>query len=105
MPIDIHHENVLTFSEAAKLLPRRRAGRKTHVSTLYRWASRGVRGIVLETLQIGGTSCTSKEALQRFFDHLQVTVRPVRASNLRPIRSPNKKVEDAERRLREEGFH
>jgi hypothetical protein len=105
MPIDIAHEKLLTFAQAAAILPRRRAGRKTHVSTLHRWSSRGVKGIVLETLQVGGGSCTSREALQRFFDRLQITVHPDQPRSLRSTRSLNKKVKDAEQRLHEEGFN
>jgi hypothetical protein len=70
MAIDISTEHPLPFTQAAAHLPRRRRGRKAAVSTLYRWASAGVRGIRLETLQVGGTLCTSVQALQRFFDRL-----------------------------------
>lgn len=63
-------ETVLTFAQASNVLPRRRRGRKTHASTLYRWATSGCRGVVLETLMVGATRCTSVEALQRFFDRL-----------------------------------
>jgi hypothetical protein len=62
--IDITKERVVTFREAAKhYCPRRRRGRKPHISTFYRWADKG-----LETIQVGGQRCTSVEALQRFFD-------------------------------------
>ncbi len=37
---------------------------------LYRWATEGLRGVHLETIQVGGTLCTSIEALQRFFERL-----------------------------------
>lgn len=70
--IDSQDEQIITFGQAVEELPRRRRGRKTHVSTLYRWATSGCRGVVLETLQIGGTRCTSREALQRFFERLSV---------------------------------
>lgn len=70
MAIEITKEQVITLADAARLLPRRRAGRKPHVSTIHRWASRGLKGILLETLAVGGTTCTSVEALQRFFDSL-----------------------------------
>ena len=63
-------EAKISLADAAKDLPRRRRGRKTHVSCLYRWSRSGCRGVVLETIQIGGTRCTSKEALQRFFERL-----------------------------------
>lgn len=68
--LDINSERIVSLSEAAALLPRRRQNRKPHVATLYRWSQRGCRGVVLETIQIGGTKCTSVEALQRFFDRL-----------------------------------
>lgn len=68
--LSIDTEHVVSLTEAAGLLPRRRQGKKPNVATLYRWASRGCRGIVLETIQIGGTRCTSREALQRFAERL-----------------------------------
>ena len=68
--INLETETVLSLSDACARLPRRRAGRPASPSTIYRWASEGLRGIRLETIQIGGTKCTSVEALQRFFEHL-----------------------------------
>lgn len=68
--IDLPNERVLSLTAAAKTLPERRAGKRPHVATLYRWAQRGLRGVQLETIQIGGTLCTSMEAMQRFFDGL-----------------------------------
>ena len=63
-------EHVLSLTDASKRLPHRRSGRRPHVATLYRWASEGLRGVRLETMQVGGTTCTSIEALQRFFAEL-----------------------------------
>jgi hypothetical protein len=68
--IDCTSETLVTLADAAKLLPRRRRGRKAHVSTLFRWTTIGVRGVLLESIQVGGTRCTSREALQRFFESL-----------------------------------
>src|SRR4051795_8401887 len=68
--IDTRNETVVSLAQAADDLPRRRRGRKTHISTLYRWATVGCRGVVLETIQVGATRCTSREALQRFFERL-----------------------------------
>jgi hypothetical protein len=68
--IDTATETILTLSEAAEWLPRRRRGRRTHLSTLYRWTVSGCRGVILEHTQIGATRATSREALQRFFDRL-----------------------------------
>jgi hypothetical protein len=70
--IDSAHENLIALADVPAHLPDRRGGRRPHVSCIYRWAQRGCRGIRLETIQIGGTSCTSSEALQRFFEALTV---------------------------------
>lgn len=70
MPIDLSSETVLSLRDATHKLPRRRAGKKPNVATLYRWGQRGCRGIRLETIRVGGTLCTSVEALQRFCDRL-----------------------------------
>lgn len=68
--IDPNSESVISLSQACKYLPRRRSGKKPHVSCLYRWTTAGCRGVVLESVQIGGTRCTSREALARFFARL-----------------------------------
>ena len=68
--IDPVKEELLTFSQAAAYCPRRRQGRKPHVSTLQRWATRGCRGVVLETLRTPSGRCTTAQAIQRFFDRL-----------------------------------
>lgn len=68
--LDIIQEEVISLTEATTRLPRRRQGKKPNVATLYRWAQRGCKGVQLETVQVGGTKCTSVQALQRFFDRL-----------------------------------
>lgn len=68
--IDMSTENLIALADVPSHLPERRGGKRPHTSCIYRWAQRGCKGIRLETIQIGGTSCTSSEALQRFFDRL-----------------------------------
>ena len=68
--IDPNTETVISLNEAAKVLPRRRRGKTPNVSCLYRWTNTGCKGVVLEWIQIGGTRCTSREALRRFFEAL-----------------------------------
>lgn len=70
MAIDTTQETVFTLTEATKLLPRRRRNKRPSLATLYRWTNEGVRGIRLEFTCVGGTRCTSRQALQRFFDRL-----------------------------------
>lgn len=67
MDIDLRKEELITLAEAAKLLPRRRLGKKCSVSCLHRWATRGLRGERLRVVQVGGVRCTSIEELDRFF--------------------------------------
>lgn len=95
--IDLSAEKVISFTEATKLLPRRRAGKRPHVATLYRWANRGLRGICLETIQVGGTRCTSIEALQRFFDSLNGSVP---CSGLQSTQSRLHQIEESQRKLK-----
>ena len=66
MPISLS-EDIRSLTNATKLLPARRGDRPPHVSCLFRWAKHGLRGVRLETLRVGGTLCTSREALERFF--------------------------------------
>ena len=70
MAIDPNTESLLSLTEAAKLLPRRRGGKRPHVSCLYRWTKTGCKGVLLESIQIDGTRCVSKEGLARFFHAL-----------------------------------
>jgi len=73
--IDLLSEDVLTLANAAKLLPPRRRGERPHPSTLARWAKSGCRGVFLEVLRIGDTTCTSTQALQRFAANLTAGIR------------------------------
>ena len=70
MAIDPTSERLLSLAQAAKRLPKRRGGKRPHVSCLYRWTVNGCRGVILESIQVGGTRCTSEEALARFFEQL-----------------------------------
>ena len=82
-------------------LPRRRKGKRPHVSTIFRWALRGVRGIRLETIRIGGTLCTSEEALVRFFQRLsgEEPALPTKTSRAR-----RREIARAERELERAGI-
>jgi hypothetical protein len=65
----LYNETLVTFTEAAKRVPRIN-GRRPHPSSFYRWATRGLKGAKLETLKVGGRLCTSLEAVERFFREL-----------------------------------
>lgn len=68
--IDHAKEHMLTMAEAAKSLPKRPNKKKVPPNTIVRWSQQGLSGVFLETIRIGGTRMTSREALQRFFEAL-----------------------------------
>lgn len=69
MAIDLQSETVVSLTQATKALPPI-DGRRIHVSTLWRWARKGVRGVRLEHIRLGHRVCTSLEALNRFAQSL-----------------------------------
>lgn len=75
MSFDPSVESPIPLTQAPKLpwLPGRRAGKRLHQSTFFRWCGRGVRGVRLEVLWVGGRLCTSEAALKRFFAALSAT--------------------------------
>jgi hypothetical protein len=85
MAIDPNSETLLSLADAARALPRRRAGKRPHVSCVYRWTTSGCKGVVLESIQVGGTRCTGREALGRFFERLTY------ADDPRIDRTPNRR--------------
>ncbi|MGP1346171.1 MAG: DUF1580 domain-containing protein [Phycisphaerales bacterium] len=64
--VDLRNEQLIEIKSVPKLLPCRPSGKRVHISAVYRWISRGVRGVRLETIAIGGTRYTSIEAIERF---------------------------------------
>ena len=68
--IDISTETLIPLRDAPRHLPARPNGKRVHVSACYRWTSRGVCGVRLEAIKIGGSTYTSIEALQRFAERL-----------------------------------
>ena len=98
--INLNDETVCSLADATKHLPRRRAGKRPSVSCIYRWAQNGVHGVKLETIQVGGTKCTSLEAMQRFFDRLTNPDAPV----TQPTRTRQREIDKAESELEAAGI-
>jgi hypothetical protein len=63
--VNLVQEQLISLKEAPKHLPKRN-GKRTHYSTVFRWATKGARGRRLESVFIGGVRYTSIEALNRF---------------------------------------
>ena len=68
--IDVCSDELLTLKAVAKMLPSGRAGKRVHFSTVFRWATNGVRGVKLETVKVGHTRYTTREALNDFAERL-----------------------------------
>jgi hypothetical protein len=76
-----------------------------HVATVHRWRLRGVRGVRLETIAIGGLRYTSREALERFIT--ATTAAADGATTPAPIRSTKQReaaIAAAERELADAGL-
>lgn len=69
VPTPLAGESLLGLAEATKDLPRI-GGKRPAISTLWRWATQGLRGVRLEYVRVGHRVCTSREALDRFFARL-----------------------------------
>ena len=96
--IDVTKEAAISFNAARKFPELQRDGKRPDIATIYRWASRGVRGVRLEAVQIGGTRCTSHEAVKRFLQKLTEENAP--ASEAEPVAD----TEQAEAELQAAGF-
>ena len=87
-------ESLITLTQASNRLPTR-----PHVSTIWRWYTRGVRGVRLETIVIAGRRLTSIEALDRF----AAATTAAADGQPAPVRTPRQReqaIAAAERRLR-----
>jgi hypothetical protein len=81
---------LIALASVPELIPPSRSGKKLHVSVVYRWASTGCRGALLETLTIAGRGkFTTQAALDRFFAEI---------SGRAPVerRTPSKRVKAME---------
>lgn len=100
--IDIEGEKLISFCDAARRLPSLRRGKPLNLKTLYRWAQTGRRGVRLESVRVGGTRCTSVEALARFISALSGP--PAEVPSARHSKIREKQIEEAEKSCAAAGF-
>jgi hypothetical protein len=99
--IDTERERLYALSTARRWFPRRRGGKRPSLQTMYRWSSVGYHGVVLETVQVGSTRCTTREACSRFVQRVSgLTPRPADT----PASGRPKPVQQVDEALRETGF-
>lgn len=96
-PITADPADYLTLREAIRLIPGR-----PHIATIYRWIARGVRGVRLRTLAVGGVHYVTRADIADFLAGLN----PDRTSSppRQTIRQRQRAIEAAERELREAGI-
>jgi hypothetical protein len=102
--IDLQKERLLRMAKAAQVRPPGRNNRPTHPSTIARWIHRGVRGVKLEGIRLGGTLYTSIEALQRFADNLSRLDNPTEEVRSTPSASRVRSAEQANALLDNLGY-
>jgi hypothetical protein len=93
--IDISNEHLIAVRDVPGRLPPRPTGRRIHISAVYRWIQRGIRGVRLEVTRVGGTAYTSEEALQRFADRSQELRGHDPVGEIRHGRARQRQVEEA----------
>lgn len=94
--IDHNAESLLTMTDASKLLPGR-----PDAATLWRWRTKGVRGVKLESILYGGRRVTSREALDRFVERLNSDGSPERPTT---PRKRQREIDRAERLAQKMGI-
>lgn len=99
--IDVMNEHIVPLSQVS--LPGRSAGKRIHVATVHRWVMRGIRGIRLEAVTVGGRKVTSHEAIQRFAEALTARERGETYPTIRTSRQRQQQAEAAKRELIAEG--
>lgn len=61
--LNLMTEELIGINQVPKTLQNR-----VHVSTIWRWTNRGIKGVKLETIKLGGKTLTSHQALTRFLE-------------------------------------
>lgn len=85
-------EDLIPFPEAPSNVPGR-----PDISTLHRWRTKGVRGVRLETVRIGGRRFVSRGSLRSFVLRLTAAVDGTIAPEITP--SAGRAADAAEREL------
>jgi hypothetical protein len=90
--IDVMSEHLWSMDEAA-------AFARVHRTNLYAWTTKGCRGVVLESVQIGAKRFTSKEAMTRFVATLNdpQKLRELRSKTGGFIRSKKKREQESKK--------
>jgi hypothetical protein len=90
----------LTLAEAAALLPGRKPGKRLYVNTVWRWCVKGLRGVRLRSVLVGGQRLTTRRWLREFLQAMNEARDPGGASPP-VIRTPRQRQSASERAAEE----
>jgi hypothetical protein len=93
--IDILVERLIPLTEVPDFIPSTTLGRRLSIATVWRWAKFGVRGRRLESVKVGGSFYTSREAIARFAEDPADGATP--QTPARAVRSPAQRKRDQAR--------
>jgi hypothetical protein len=103
--IDSELGSYFAISEVPNRIPKTSRGRRVSIATVVRWSTKGLKGIKLETIRIGGTRCTCDDALRRFFERIsQSQSGRTPSPALLTATQRNRRFEAVEERLNELGI-
>lgn len=91
-------EKLIAFAEATKLLSPGTGKPRISISTLYRWAHHGCRGIQLKAVVVGGRMHTTREWLSDFVSAISAARLP--ASRPRSPSDREREIARAELEIR-----
>lgn len=66
--IEFSEQAAVPVAEVPAYLPPGRGGRRVNSSTVIRWCLRGVRGVRLESVVVGGRRYTDRASIVRFIE-------------------------------------
>ncbi len=101
------NEDLIILPKAAQWIGEL-TGRAPHIATIHRWATRGVRGVILGTVAVGHIRYTSIPAIRRFLEAKPQEPPKVTTVTVTPGRSHkashhSRSVEELGRRLFKKG--
>ena len=69
--VEAFGDRVMSLAEAAEWFERR-FGRRPHTASIWRWATKGVKGVKLETISMGRYRYTTSAALEKFVSETSI---------------------------------
>ena len=80
-------------------------GKRPHISTIYRWLERGVRGVKLESFCVGSRRYVTQEAIELFIQRTTAAGPYSQAPSASTVsKQRQREIEQAERELDEAGI-